>query len=73
MKKAVLLTTWVLFFVPARCFAREEPLANAGSRGLNVNSIEQVLRLQEDQVDVATAALIISVPRKSERTTGRFR
>ncbi|MHC4153533.1 MAG: tetratricopeptide repeat protein [Planctomycetota bacterium] len=60
MKNAVLLTIWILVAVSGRCFGREEPLANADKRGLYAKSIEQVLRLQEDQVDVATAALIIS-------------
>ncbi|HUT30531.1 MAG TPA: tetratricopeptide repeat protein [Sedimentisphaerales bacterium] len=60
MKKAVLLTIWLLVVVCGRCFGREAPLANADKMGLHAKSIEQVLRLQEDQVDVATAALIIS-------------
>ena len=36
------------------------PLANEGKEGLYARSIEQVLRLREDEVDLATAALIIS-------------
>lgn len=43
--------------VPAR---RSQPLANANLPGLYARSIEQVLRLREDEVDLATAALIIS-------------
>ncbi|NQV33146.1 MAG: tetratricopeptide repeat protein [Phycisphaeraceae bacterium] len=35
-------------------------LANQRKRGLNVVSIDQVLRLPDDQIDIGTAALIIS-------------
>jgi tetratricopeptide (TPR) repeat protein len=35
-------------------------LANAGKMGLNVTSLEEVLRLQEEQIDLATATLISS-------------
>lgn len=41
------------------CFA-EEPLANENLQGLYVRSIEQVLRLPPDQIDVGIAALIVS-------------
>jgi len=43
---------------PAR--RQAEPLANANTSGLYARSIEQVLRLREDEVDLATAALIVS-------------
>ena len=33
-------------------------LANAGRAGIYVKSLDQVLRLQEDDIDLATAALI---------------
>ncbi len=36
------------------------PLANDGERGRYVKSIEQVLRLEPEEVDIATAALIVS-------------
>jgi tetratricopeptide (TPR) repeat protein len=39
---------------------RHEPLANDRKLGLYARSIEQVLRLREDEVDLATAALIVS-------------
>jgi len=39
---------------------RREPLANENKPGLYARSIEQVLRLGEDEVDLATAALIVS-------------
>ncbi|MHC4704736.1 MAG: transglutaminase family protein, partial [Planctomycetota bacterium] len=43
-------------------FARRQaqPLANENKSGLYVRSIEQVLRLSDDEVDLATAALIVS-------------
>jgi len=37
-----------------------QPLANAGKMGLNVTSLEEVLRLPEEQIDLATATLISS-------------
>ena len=37
-----------------------QPLANSRLSGLYVNSIEQVLALEPDQIDLATAVLIIS-------------
>jgi tetratricopeptide (TPR) repeat protein len=40
--------------------AQREQLANAGKMGLNVRSLDEVLRLHEDQIDLATAALIAS-------------
>lgn len=39
---------------------RHEPLANDRKSGLYARSIEQVLRLRENEVDLATAALIVS-------------
>ncbi len=39
---------------------RNEPLANDRKSGLYARSIEQVLRLREDEIDLATAALIVS-------------
>jgi len=59
-KKAFLLITGlvaVIFTVP--CFA-SEPLANQNLQGLYVRSIEQVLRLPPEEIDVGTSALIIS-------------
>jgi len=38
---------------------RHEPLANDKKSGLYARSIEQVLRLRENEVDLATAALIM--------------
>jgi len=49
---------------------REQPLANADRRGLYARSVEQVLRLRDEQVDLATAALIIS-EQYSDMVNGR--
>lgn len=37
-----------------------KPLANAGRAGLDARTIEQLIRLPEDQIDIATAALVIA-------------
>ena len=60
MKKVLLLIVCVAAFTAAVSFGRDEPLANEGKAGLYARSIEQVLRLREDEVDLAKAALIIS-------------
>jgi len=41
-------------------FGQRTELANAGKMGLNVTSLEEVLRLSEEQIDLATATLISS-------------
>ena len=60
MKKTLIAIIWVSLFTPATSFGRSEPLANEGKTGLYVRSIEQVLRLDAEEVDLATAALITS-------------
>ena len=60
MKKAFLLTVCVWFFAAGVSFGREQPLANENKSGLYIRSIEQMLRLDADEIDLATAALIIS-------------
>jgi tetratricopeptide (TPR) repeat protein len=60
MKKTVLATICALALWGQLSLARDQGLANEGKRGLYVRSIDQVLRLREDEVDLATAALIIS-------------
>ena len=59
MKKFFLLIICVLFFTSGVSFGRER-LANEDKAGLYARSIEQVLRLDEEEVDLATAALIVS-------------
>ena len=60
MKKILLVIVCVLFFTAVVSFSRDEPLANEDKRGLYARSIEQVLRLDDEEVDLATAALIVS-------------
>jgi tetratricopeptide (TPR) repeat protein len=64
MKKILLIIVCVLFFTPfAVCDSRQggdESLANKDKEGLYARSIEQVLRLDNKEVDLATAVLIVS-------------
>jgi tetratricopeptide (TPR) repeat protein len=60
MKKGFLLIVFVLFFTAGVSPGRQMPLANEGKRGLYARTIEQVLRLDAEEVDLAIAALIIS-------------
>ena len=60
MKKIFSVTICILVLTPPLLAQRHAPLANEGKAGLYSRSIEQVLRLQDDEVDLATAALIIS-------------
>jgi tetratricopeptide (TPR) repeat protein len=70
MKRILLIfVTFVLLWQPAS-FARERSLANEGKRGLYVRSIDEMLRLSEDEIDLATAALIVS-ERWSDLVHGR--
>jgi tetratricopeptide (TPR) repeat protein len=60
MKKVLSLIVCISIFEAAVCFGRDKPLANANKAGLYVRSIEQVLRLEADEIDLATAVLIAS-------------
>jgi regulator of sirC expression with transglutaminase-like and TPR domain len=60
MRKILLAVILVLLFAGAKCFGRYEPLANEDKAGLYVRSIERMLRLEADELDLATAVLIIS-------------
>jgi len=60
----------VLLASPMVLARQREPLANENKTGLYLRSIEQVLRLTEDEVDLATAALIVS-ERWSDLVHGR--
>ena len=60
MKKIFSVTICILILSPPLLAQRHAPLANEGKTGLYAKSIEQVLRLSDDEVDLATAALIIS-------------
>ena len=60
MKKIYSVIICILIFSPMAFARRGEPLANDRKSGLYARSIEQVLRLRENEVDLATAALIVS-------------
>ena len=60
MKKTLLIFACILFFAQATSLGQHEPLANEDKAGLYARSIEEILRLEPEQVDLATAVLIIS-------------
>ena len=60
MKKIFPAIICILTLSPALAARRQAPLANEQKAGLYARSIEQVLQLKDDEVDLATAALIVS-------------
>jgi tetratricopeptide (TPR) repeat protein len=60
MKRILLSIAVLLSLAPPAAFGQRGRLANEGKAGLNVTSLEEVLRLSEDQIDLATATLISS-------------
>jgi tetratricopeptide (TPR) repeat protein len=60
MRKILSAIILVSLFGGAKCLGRAEPLANENRTGLYVRSIESMLRLEADEVDLATAVLIVS-------------
>jgi tetratricopeptide (TPR) repeat protein len=50
----------LLFFTTGVSFGQDESLANKNKEGLYARSIEQVLRLDDKEVDLGTAVLIVS-------------
>ena len=58
MKKTAFLAVFMCFSVSS--FGGEGHLANEGNAGLYIKSIDRVFRLSDEQVDVATAALVVS-------------
>ena len=60
MRKIFSATICILILSPVLLAQRNAPLANEGKTGLYASSIEQVLRLSDNQVDLATAVLISS-------------
>jgi len=60
MKKISASILFVLLFINGLSVGLAEPLANEDLDGLYAKSIEQVLRMSPDQIDLGTAALIIS-------------
>jgi tetratricopeptide (TPR) repeat protein len=60
MKRILLSTIVLVTLPPLAAFGQRGRLANAGKAGLRVTSLEEVLRLSDDQIDLATATLISS-------------
>ena len=60
MKKIFAVIICVLIFTPTVPGRQRDPLVNEGKAGLYARSIEQVLRLKDDEVDLGTTALIVS-------------
>ena len=60
MKRVLLSSMALLVLASSAALGQRSRLANNGKAGLNVTSLEQVLRLSDDQIDLATATLISS-------------
>jgi len=60
MRKTITTIFCLLSLFTTICIAQQEPLANENKDGLYAKSIEQVLRLEPEQIDIGTAALIVS-------------
>jgi len=60
MKKTLFVAICCLILWAGASVSGDEPLANEGKNGLYARSIEQVLRLRPEEVDLATAVLIVS-------------
>jgi superkiller protein 3 len=60
MKKILLIIVCVLFLTAGASFSQDASLANKDKQGLYARSIEQVLRLDDKEVDLGTAVLIVS-------------
>ena len=69
MKKIVLIVCFLLLSAGV-CLGREVTLENRKLRGVHAKNLEQVLRLEPGQIDLATAALIAS-ERWSDIVAGR--
>jgi tetratricopeptide (TPR) repeat protein len=60
MKRIFLIVTILVGLAPCLTLGQSGRLANAGKAGLNVRSLDEVLRLPDNQMDLATATLIAS-------------
>ncbi len=60
MRKIIVTFLFIFVFISQLCFARVEPLANEDLDGIYAKSIERVLRSDPEEIDLGTAALIIS-------------
>lgn len=68
--KRILTIISIGVFLTTTNVVRSEPLANANKSGLYARSIEEVLRLEPDEIDLGVAALIVS-ERWSDVVPGR--
>ena len=50
----------VLFLTAASVSRADEPLANEGKAGLYTRSINRIIRMDDEEIDLATAALLLS-------------
>ncbi len=55
------------------CDAASYRLVNAGKQGLQAYTIDRVLRLHDDQIDVGTAALLLSRQWSNEKSVYKYR
>jgi tetratricopeptide (TPR) repeat protein len=60
MKNTIAVVLIVMSLFCSTGLAQRSSLSNAGKQGLRATSLEEVLRLPEDQIDLATAVLIAS-------------
>ena len=60
MKKTLFVTICCLILRVGPAAGGDQALANKGKNGLYAKSVEQVLRLRPEEVDLATATLIVS-------------
>jgi len=60
MKKFFSLTIYIYLLMHVVSLVKAEPLANQNLSGLYAKSLEHILRLDEKDIDLATAVLIIS-------------
>ena len=68
------LTILLLLVAPAACEAAVHyRLVNAGKSGVQAYSIERALSLPEDQIDIGTAALLLSRQWSSESSVQKYR
>src|SRR4030042_5433267 len=71
MKKISLIIFCFLILPSQVCLSRNQRLEHEIKRRLRARSIEEVLRLPDDEIDLATAALIVS-EQWSDMVNGRI-
>ena len=62
----------VVLFPGGHAFGYSQ-LANSGKQGLNIYSIDRILKLDEDEIDLCTATLILSRQWGTQKTLHRYR